>query len=188
MKLDFRQFTITSIVVGFLLIPIHEFGHVICDWITGHPAAMSYARDYLLSGGDTPFLGLLGGPLLPLILSVVSIFFIYRQTQMSFFYPIAVTGSLDRLILYLAGMLPSDEKSLASLAGWNMYAFKYIFLSAEVILLSLVLVSLVKYKVKVKHIILVFVIPLLAFVVGVSIGFFVVERYVFPEQFKIQFG
>ena len=61
MKIDFRQLTITSIIFGFLLIPIHESGHVICDWITGHPASMSYARDYLLSGGNTPFLGLLGG-------------------------------------------------------------------------------------------------------------------------------
>jgi hypothetical protein len=188
MKLDFRQFTITSIVFGFFLIPIHEFGHFICDWITGHPAAMSYARDYLLSGGDTPFLGLLGGPLLPLILSAVSVMFIYRQTKISVFYPIAVIGSLDRLVLYLSGMLPSDEKSLANMAGWNMYAFKYIFLSAEVILLSLVLISLIRFKVKFKQIFLVIVIPLLSFVVGASIGFFVVERYIFPVQFKIQFG
>jgi hypothetical protein len=53
MKLDFRKLTITSIIFGFFLIPIHEFGHVLFDWITGHPAAMSYARDYLLTGGNT---------------------------------------------------------------------------------------------------------------------------------------
>ena len=99
LKLEFRQFTITSIIFGFFLIPIHEFGHVICDWVTGHPAAMSYARDYLLSGGDTPFLGLLGGPLLPLILSAVSVMFIYRQMRISIFYPIAIIGTLDRVVL-----------------------------------------------------------------------------------------
>ncbi|MGD1007022.1 MAG: hypothetical protein ABR980_07325 [Ignavibacteriaceae bacterium] len=40
MKLDFRQLTITSIIFGFFLIPIHELGHVIGDWITGHPASI----------------------------------------------------------------------------------------------------------------------------------------------------
>ena len=188
MKLDFQQLTITSIIYGFFLIPIHEFGHVICDWITGHPAAMSYARDYLLSGGDPPFLGILGGPLLPLTLSAVAVAFIYRRTTLSIFYPVAVIGSLDRLVLYLSGMLPSDERSLANMVGWNMYTFKYIFLSAEVILLSLVLISLIRCKVSLKQVILAFLIPLLSFVVGASIGFFVVERFVFPVQFKIQFG
>jgi hypothetical protein len=188
MKINFRQLTITSIIFGFLLIPIHESGHVICDWITGHPAAMSYARDYLLSGGTTPFLGLLGGPLLPLILSVVSVVFIYRRTRVSFFYPIAILGSFERLVLYLSGMLPSDEKSLAVMVGWNIYAFKYIFLCIEVSLLLLIIISLIRYKVGFKQAILVFVIPLLSFVVGASFGVFVVERYIFPVQFKIQFG
>ena len=188
MKIYFRQLTITSIIFGFLLIPIHESGHVICDWITGHPAAMSYARDYLLSGGTTPFLGLLGGPLLPLILSVVSVVFIYRRTRVSFFYPIAILGSFERLVLYLSGMLPSDEKSLAVMVGWNIYAFKYIFLSIEVSLLLLIIISLIRYKVGFRQAILVFVIPLLSFVVGASLGVFVVERYIFPVQFKIQFG
>jgi len=188
MELDFRQLTITSIIVGFFLIPIHELGHVIGDWITGHPAAMSYARDYLLSGGERPFLGILGGPMLPLILSAVSVIFIYRRTKTSIFYPIAIIGTLDRLVFYLSGMLPSDEKDLANMVGWNIYAFKYIFLSAEVLLLLLVLNSLIKYKVGLKQIVLVIVIPLLSFFVGASIGVFVVERYVFPVQFKIQFG
>ena len=188
MKLDFRKLTITSIIFGFFLIPIHEFGHVICDWITGHPAAMSYARDHLLSTGDTPFLGLLGGPLLPLILSAVSVIFIYRQTQISIFYPIAIIGTLDRLVFYLSGMLPSDEKNLADIVGWNIYAFKYIFLSGEILVLLLVLISMIKYKIGVKQIILAFAIPILSFVVGAALGVFVVERYVFPVQFKIQFG
>lgn len=188
MKIDFRQLTITSIIFGFLLIPIHESGHVICDWITGHPASMSYARDYLLSGGNTPFLGLLGGPLLPLMLSIVSVVFIYRRTRVSFFYPIAILGSFERLVLYLSGMLPSDEKSLAVMVGWNIHAFKYIFLCIEVSLLLLIIISLIRYKVGFIQAILVFVIPLLSFVVCASLGVFVVERYIFPVQFKIQFG
>ena len=188
MKLDFRQLTLTSIIFGFFLIPIHEFGHVICDWITGHPASMSYARDHLLSNGDTPFLGLLGGPLLPLLLSAVSVMYIYRQTKISIFYPIAIIGALDRLVLYLSGMLPSDERNLADMAGWNIYAFKYMFLSGEILVLLLVLISLIKYRIGVRQIILVFAIPMLSFVVGAATGVFVVERYLFPVQFKIQFG
>jgi hypothetical protein len=77
-KIDFKKLTIASLIFGFFLIPVHELGHVICDWTTGHPATMSYARDRLLSGGETPFLGLLGGPLLPLIISAFSVFQIYR--------------------------------------------------------------------------------------------------------------
>ena len=188
MKIDFRKFTITSIIAGFFLIPFHEFGHVLCDWITGHPAAMSYARDYLLSGGKTPFLGLLGGPSFPLILSAVSVILIYRGTKLSIFYPTAIIGALDRLVLYMTGMLPSDERDLAGMIGWNNNAFKYIFLSAEVLLLLLVLISLVRYEISVKQMILVFAVSLLSFVVGASLGFLVVERYVFPVQFKIQFG
>jgi len=57
--IDFKKLTITAFTFGFVLIPIHELGHVICDWLTGHPATMSYARDRLLSGGETPFLLLL---------------------------------------------------------------------------------------------------------------------------------
>jgi hypothetical protein len=187
-KIDFKKLTIASMIFGFFLIPVHEFGHVICDWITGHPATMSYARDRLLSGGDTPFLGLLGGPLLPLILSAFSVVQIYRKTNLSWFYPAAILGSFERLVLYLKGSLPSDERSLAKIIGWNMYSFKYIFLSLELLLLALVLLSLIRYKVNLKKAALVFLIPLLCFIVGASIGVFIVERFVFSSQFKIQFG
>jgi len=188
MKLDSRKMITSSIVFGFFLIPIHEFGHVICDWITGHPAAMSYARDYLLNGNEKPFLGILGGPLLPIILSIVSVILIYKRKNISLFYPIAVLGTLDRLLLYVFGQLPSDERDLASMAGWNIYSFKYIFLSAEVILLLLILFSLIKYKVSIKQSVFVFIIPIVCFIIGALIGIFVVERFVFPGQFKIQFG
>jgi hypothetical protein len=176
-----------SLIFGFFLIPIHELGHVIGDWITGHPAAMSYARDYLLSGGETPFLGLLGGPLLPLMLSAVSVVLIYRGTKLSVFYPIAIVATFDRLLLYLWGILPTDEKSLADKMGWNTYSFEYFFLSAEVVLLLLVVASLFRHKVGLKQSILVFVIPLISFIVCALIGVFVVERYVFPSSFNVQF-
>ena len=187
-NLDFKALTITSLLFGFFLIPIHEFGHVLCDWITGHPASMSYARDHLLSGGSTPFLGLLGGPLLPLILSAIAVGQIARRANVSVFYPVAILGSIDRLALYSAGILPSDERDLAQAIGWNPYSFKYIFLSVELVLLLLVVASLIRYKVGVKTVAAIFVIPLLSFVAGAAFGVLVVERYLFPVQYGIQFG
>jgi hypothetical protein len=188
MLLNIRQLTITSIIFGFFLLPVHEFGHVIGDWITGHPAGMSYASNYLFSGGDNPFLGVLGGPLLPLIISAVAVAFIYNQKILSVFYPIAVVGMLDRMVFYISGVIPIDDSSLAVMMGWNIHSFKYMFLSVEIILLLLVVYSLYKYKIRFQHALLVFFLPVLSFAVGASIGVFIVERYVFPVQFKMQFG
>jgi hypothetical protein len=186
--LNFKTLTLASIVVGFFLIPLHEFGHVLGDWITGHPAAMSYARDYLLSGGKTPFLGLLGGPSLPIILAAVSVCVIYRRRNLSVVYPMAILGSIERMVLYLAGILPSDERDLAKIMRWDAHAFKYIFLSAEIVLLSLIVVSFARNRIRIKHSVLVLLIPLICFVISALFGVFVIERFVFPTQFKIQFG
>jgi len=187
-SIKFKSLIISSLIFGFFLIPTHEFGHVAGYWITGHPAAMSYARDYMLSEVEKPFLGLLGGPLLPLIISAISVGLIYMRVKVSSFYPLAILGSFDRLILYLFGVLPSDEFDLAMKVGWNIHAFKYIFLSAEIFLLALVLLSLVRYKVGIKRSLLVFSIPLVSFVGTAAFGVFVVERFVFPVQYKLQFG
>ena len=187
-KINFKKLTITSFVFGFFLIPIHELGHVICDWITGHPAAMSYARDYLLSGGETPFLGLLGGPSLPIIAAAISVVLIYRGKNLSLFYPIAIQGSVERLAQYVCGILPSDEADLARLAGWSKYSFRNIFLGLEVLLLSLIIISFFKYRLGGKQSVAVIVIALICVVVSAALGICIVERFVFPEQFHIQFG
>jgi hypothetical protein len=187
-KINFKTVTVTSLIAGFFLIPFHEFGHVVCDWVTGHPAAMSYARDYLLSGGETPFLGLLGGPLFPLILSTIAVILIYRGIRLSVSYPLAVLGTMDRLLLYLAGSTPSDERDLARAMAWPAVTFKYIFLGAEIFLLVLVLRSLIRYKVGIKRGGLILVIPVASFVISASLGVFVVDRFVFPEQHKKEFG
>ncbi len=187
-KISYKPLTITSLIAGFFLIPLHELGQVVCDWITGHPAAMSYARDYLLSGEKTPFLGLLGGPLFPLILSAVSVVLIYLGIRLSVSYPLAVMGTLDRLLVYLSGSTPSDERDLAQAIAWPTTAFKHIFLGAEILVLALVLLSLIRYKVGIKRSVLIFVIPLASFVVCASFGVFVVDRFLFPEQHRIEFG
>jgi len=186
--IDLKELTITSLVFGFFLVPVHELGHVICDWITGHPAAMSYARDYLLSGAETPFLGLLGGPALPIIVAATAVVLIYRGRNLSLLYPVAIQASIERLVPYLCGILPSDERDLARVAGWNMYSFKHIFLSLEMLLLGLIIISFFKHKSGVKQSVLIFAIALTCLVVSGAIGICIVERFVFPEQFKIQFG
>jgi hypothetical protein len=187
-KIDFKKLTITAVVFGFFLIPIHELGHVICDWIIGHPATMSYARDRLISGGETPFLGLLGGPSLPIIVAATAVVLIYRGKNLSLFYPIAIQASIERLVLYFMGILPSDESDLARMAEWNPYAFRNIFFALEMLLLSLVIISFFKHKLEVKQSVLVVAIALVSYVVSAALGVFIVERFVFPEQFKIQFG
>jgi hypothetical protein len=187
-RIDLKKLSITALVFGFFLIPIHELGHVICDWITGHPATMSYARDRLISGGETPFLGLLGGPSLPIIVAATAVVLIYRGKNLSLFYPIAIQASIERLVFYLMGILPSDESDLARMAAWNPYAFRNIFFALEMLLLSLVIISFFKHKLEVKQSVLVVAIALVCYVASAALGVFIVERFVFPEQFKIQFG
>ena len=187
-KLNFRTLIVTSLIGGFFLIPLHEFGHVLCDWITGHPAAMSYARDYLLSGEKTPFLGLLGGPLFPLMMSAVCVILVYRGVHLSVTYPLAILGTLDRLVLYLAGVMPSDEWDLAHTLAWPPRTFKYIFMSCEIAILALIVLSMIRYRTGIKRSILAFVIVVAGFVTSAAFGVFVVDRYLFPEQHKKEFG
>jgi hypothetical protein len=187
-KINFKKLTITSLIFGFFLIPIHEFGHVICDWITGHPATMSYARDRLLSGGETAFLGLLGGPSLPIIVAAIFVVLIYRGGNLSLLYPVAIQASIERLMVNIIGGLPSDEQDLARLAGWDKYSFRNIFLGLEMLLLSLIIISFFKHKLGVKQSVAVMVIAIICVVVSGAVGICIVERFVFPQQFHIQFG
>ncbi len=187
-KINFKKLTITSFVFGFFLVPIHEFGHVICDWIAGCPATMSYARDRLLSGGETPFLGLLGGPSLPIIVAAIAVVLIYRGGNLSLLYPVAIQGSIERLSQYVCGILPSDEEDLARLAGWSKYSFRNIFLGFEVLLLTLIIISFFRHKLGAKQSVAVIVIAVICVVVSAAFGICIVERFVFPQQFHIQFG
>ena len=92
-----KTLTAVSIAAGFLLIPFHEFGHMLGFWMTGHAAAMSYARAYLPPGEPEPFTAVLCGPTLPIIMAAAAISMIYRKKHLSVFYPLAVLGSFERL-------------------------------------------------------------------------------------------
>jgi hypothetical protein len=142
----------------------------------------------LLSGGETPFLGLLGGPSLPIIVAAIAVALIYLGKDLSLLYPLAIQGSIERFILYIWGMLPSDEEDLARVAGWNKYSFRNIFLGFEVLLLSLIVVSFFKHRLGVKQSVAVVVIAVICVVASAAFGICIVERFVFPEQFHIQFG
>jgi hypothetical protein len=180
---------ITSLIFGFLLIPLHESGHVICHWITGNPEGMSYARDYLLGNSTHTFLGVLGGPLLPLLVSAIAVFLIYRSNiTLSLLYPVAILGAIERLILYIALGLPSDEKELADFMHWSAHTFEYIFLSIELILIGFIVYSFFRNKINLRMKILCILIPIISFVIMAAFGVLVIERYVFPVQFHLQFG
>jgi hypothetical protein len=69
--------------------------------------------------------------------------------------------------------------------AWLAATFKYIFLGAEIVL---VLWSLIRYKVGIGRSVLIFVIPVASFVICASFGVFVVDRFLFPEHHKIDFG
>ena len=184
-----KTLTVVSIAAGFLIIPFHEFGHMLGFWMTGHAASMSYARAYLPPDELEPFLAVLCGPTLPIIMAVVSIFMVYRKKHLSVFYPLAVIGSFDRLIFYVRRILPSDEYALAGAMGWEAHTFQYIFMSAEMLILALIALSFFRYRIRFKQAALIVLIPIICFFIfGGAFGIFVVERFVFPEQFRIQFG
>ena len=188
-KLHLYSLIATSLLFGFLLIPLHEFGHVIFHWFTGNSEGMSYARDFLIGNSVHTFWGILGGPLLPFLVSIVAIIMIYKsKMKLSILYPIAVLGAIERLILYITLGLPSDEKDLADFMHWNAYAFEYIILSAEIILIGFILYSLFRNKINLKMKILCILIPLISFVIMAAFGVLVIERFVFPEQYHLQFG
>jgi hypothetical protein len=181
--------TITSLLFGFLLIPLHEFGHVVFHWLTGNPEGMSYARDYLLGNATHTFLGVLGGPLFPLVVSAVVVFLIYRSSiSLSILYPIAILGAFERLVLYIAVGLPSDEKDLSGFLRWDNFMFEYIILSTEIVLLAFIVYSMFKYKLSLKMRIACIVIPVVSFIIMAAFGALVIERLVFPVQYHLQFG
>jgi len=62
-------------------------GHLICVWISGRPTAMPNARACLVSGGNTPFCEHFGDALLPVMLSALSVIFVYRRTKIPIFCP-----------------------------------------------------------------------------------------------------
>ncbi len=187
-EVHFYPMIITSLLFGFLLIPLHEFGHVIFHWLTGNPEGMSYARDYLLGNGTHIFLGVLGGPLFPLLVSVIAVVLIYRSSiSLSVLYPIAILGAFERLVLYLALGLPSDEKELSDFLHWNRLSFEYVILSSEIVLLAFVIYSMFRYKINLKMKILCILIPIISFVIMAAFGVLVIERFVFPAQYHLQF-
>ncbi len=181
--------TITSLLFGFLLIPLHELGHVVFHWLTGSPEGMSYARDYLLGNATHTLLGVLGGPLLPLVVSAAVVFLIYRSSiSLSILYPIAILGAFERLVLYITIGLPSDERDLSGFLHWGNFMFEYIILSTEIVLLAFIVYSMFKYKFSLKTQIACIVIPVVSFVLMAAFGMLVIERLVFPVQYHLQFG
>ncbi|MGA3371163.1 MAG: hypothetical protein ABSC48_05315 [Terracidiphilus sp.] len=193
-RTDWLRFLAVSAVIGFFEIPIHEFGHVLGYRLLGVPATMSYAREILPPGEEQRFLGVAGGPLFTILVCYIAILLIYRRKWLTVAFPLAVIMSLDRIILYgmdwkqllvLRRAPGMDETKMAVLLGWNPF-FWYAALTLLVLLAWVLILFRLRYGV-VRNIALCAV-PAILYVAMAAFGVFVVERHLFPEQFRIQFG
>jgi glucan phosphoethanolaminetransferase (alkaline phosphatase superfamily) len=191
---DWFWFLFSSATIGFFALPIHELGHILGYRLQGIPATMSYARESLPPGQPQTFLGVAGGPLLTLFLCCVALVLIYRNKWLLTAFPLAVIMSLDRIILYgiawrqllvLHRAPGMDETKMAGLLGWNPFSWYVAF--TLFFILAWVLIAL-RLRFGVAKNTLLCVIPAILFVVLAALGVFVVERNLFPEQFRIQFG
>lgn len=150
---------------------------------------MSYARDYLLGNSTHTFLGVLGGPLLPLVVSLIAVVLIYKSSiSLSILYPFAILGAFERLVLYIVLGLPSDEKGLSDFLHRDRLAFEHIVLSAEIILLAFIIYSMFRYGINLKMKLLCILIPIISFVIMAAFGVLVIERFLFPVHYHLQFG
>jgi len=155
---------------------------------------MSYARELLPAGQPQRLLGVAGGPLFTQLICYSGLLLIYRQKWLPFAFPLVLIMSLDRVILYVMQWrqllvlhrAPGlDETRMATLLGWNPFfwyaALTLLFIVAWVLLLFRLRYGLVRD-------LLLCAVPVLFFVAMAAFGVFVVERNLFPEQFRIQFG
>lgn len=155
---------------------------------------MSYARESLPPGQPQRFLGVAAGPLLTQLLCCVALLLIYRKKWLVATFPLAVIMSLDRIILYgthwrqllvLHRAPGMDETTMAVLLGWNPF-FWYAALTLFFIVAWVLILLRLRYGV--ARNILLCAVPAILYVAMAYVGVFVVERNLFPEQFRIQFG
>ena len=163
---DWIWFLVFSAVIGFFSIPIHELGHVLGYRLLGIRATMSYAREILPPGEPQRFLGVAGGPLFTQLLCCAALLLIYRKKWLTLAFPLAVIMSLDRIILY--GMAWRQLLVLHRAPGMD----------------ETKMATLVGWNPFFWYAAL----TLFFFVAMAAFGVFVVERNLFPEQFRIQFG
>jgi hypothetical protein len=185
---------VCSAIIGFFAIPIHELGHVLGYRVLGIPATMSYARESLPPGQHQRFLGVAAGPLFTQLLCGVALLLIYRKKWLVVTFPLAVIMSLDRIILYgmhwrqllvLHRAPGMDETQMAVLLGWNLF-FWYAVLT--LFFIGAWVLILLRLRYGVARNILLCAVPAVLYAAMTSVGVFVVERNLFPEQFRIQFG
>lgn len=188
-----------TVIIAFFFVPMHELGHVIAGWLSGIPMSMSYAREYTLNGqAETAFLGL-GGPIFTVVLAYIGVFIIYKRKFLMIAYPFSVIMCIDRIFIYLIcffsidmktfleikGLPGMDEKGVAELLKVNPYTFFAIIQVLELIAIILILFSL-RYSLR-KNLFII-LLPVIAVIPMIYIGFNFVERNIFPEQYKMQFG
>jgi hypothetical protein len=98
--------------------------------------------------------------------------------------PLRLTIPREERLARVADALLEDVGDDRALDAWAHVAG----MARRTFLLALVLLSLIRYKAGIKRSVLIFAIPLAAFVICAFFGVFVVDRFLFPEQHKIEFG
>jgi hypothetical protein len=192
---DWGRVVLWSALVAFLVIPLHEFGHVIGYALVGVPATMSYAREIVPPGAAGKFLGVAGGPLLTQLVCVAALVLVLRGKYLPATYAVAALTSLDRVVLYpmqgrrllvLHRFSPGmDETKMAVLSGLPS-GFWYVAFTIVFVVVWMLLIRSLRYGALRNW--LVCLIPVAMFVPMAAFGVLVVERYLFPMQYHLQFG
>ena len=141
------------IILSVLSIPLlHEVGHFIGYTIDRVPATIKYG--FTISENLT-FLGVLGGPLFNISLSLICITLIYLDSKRRVFWGIiglasSVSRLLNCVIIFIIGIFfnpmilhNNDEGQLAILINSNIYIL-YIMFLAIYFYLTLLIIKLIK--------------------------------------------
>ncbi len=188
-----------SSLIGFISIPIHEFGHVIGNFVTNIPTGMSYAREYTLNGQAESISGILGGPVLTVVLSYIGLLMIYRKRYLVFAYPFTIIMCVDRIYVYLwcfstmdikrylelGGLFGMDERGAAERLNIDPYTFFMLIQILELVVLIFIIYHL---RFVLKKNLSIVLIPVIFTCIMRYIGINFIERNLFWEQYNHQFS
>lgn len=192
-------YIVVSLLIAFISIPVHELGHVIGNFLTGIPAGMSYAREYTLNGQAESLSGILGGPVLTVVLSYIGVFLVFKRKYLMFAFPFTIIMCLDRIYVYLwcfstvdierfreiNGLFGMDERSAAERLNINLQTF---FLLIQLLELVVLIIIIYHLNYGLKKNLLIALTPVISTCIMRYVGINFIERNLFSEQFKLQFS
>lgn len=135
-SIDSKAGKLIFIVISIIATPIHELGHLLGYRLSGVPAKYSFICTEPGNGSES-LLGVLGGPLIGLLLALVGCVcvYIFREKKQRFIcIYFAITMCFTRLVPYLLcilinpnGMFPINDEGLIAQSLnapiWQVYSF-----------------------------------------------------------------